>query len=228
MKGNRIINICAITSICCAMCAICLHTFRKAEPQDADIQLADGWYIMSSADTDLDGDQLSTEGIDFGTGWYEASVPSTVMGALTEKNGMYADIFMGKNYAELDRSQFDTTWWYRTSFEVPALKDGQRAELAFDGVSYRADVWLNGKQVVSADELFGPFRQFSFDVTDLLDKKNHLAVKVYRWQPGEFNIGFVDWNPRPLLSIIQISVQIKPALNYPYRRMPVQSAQAYP
>ncbi|MBO5707496.1 MAG: glycoside hydrolase family 2, partial [Bacteroidaceae bacterium] len=23
------------------------------------------------------------------------------------------------------------------------------------------------------------------------------AVKVYRWQPGEFNIGFVDWNPRP-------------------------------
>jgi beta-galactosidase/beta-glucuronidase len=78
------------------------------------------------------------------------------------------------------------------------LKKGQRAELAFDGLSYRADVWLNGQLVASADEFFGPSRQFSFDVTDLLQKENHLAVKVYRWQKGEFNIGFVDWNPRPV------------------------------
>jgi len=198
MKNNKITIITVITVICCTMCALCLNSFKEAEPQDADIQLAEGWYIMSSADTDLNGEQLTTEGIDFGTGWYEASVPSTVMGALTEKNGMYADAFMGKNYAEIDREQFDTTWWYRTTFEVPALKAGQRAELAFDGVSYRADVWLNGKQVVSADEFFGPFRQFSFDVTDLLAQKNNLAVKIYRWQKGEFNIGFVDWNPRPV------------------------------
>jgi exo-1,4-beta-D-glucosaminidase len=40
--------------------------------------------------------------------------------------------------------------------------------------------------------MYGPFRQLSYDVTDLLKEKNRLAVKVYRWQPGEFNIGFVD------------------------------------
>lgn len=196
MKNNKITIVTVITIICCAMCALCLNSFNKAEPQDADIRLTDGWYIKSSACTDLNGEQLTTEGIDFGTDWYPTNVPATVMGALTA-NGLYADAFTGKNYAEIDREQFDTTWWYRTSFKVPALKEGQRAELAFDGVSYRADVWLNGTQIASADEFFGPFRQFAFDVTDVLGEKNNLAVRVHRWQKGEFNIGFVDWNPRP-------------------------------
>lgn len=178
------------------MCALGLNSCGKAESQDADILLSEGWYIQSSAKTALDGVQLSTEGTDFGTDWYQTSVPATVMGALTA-NGLYQDIFTGRNYAEIDREQFDTTWWYRTSFEVPALKDGQRAELAFDGLSYRADVWLNGKQIASKEEFFGPYRQFAFDVTDILKEKNSLAVRVYRWQKGEFNIGFVDWNPRP-------------------------------
>lgn len=41
------------------------------------------------------------------------------MGALTTVNGLFADAFYGKNYNDIDRGQFDTTWWYRTSFEVP-------------------------------------------------------------------------------------------------------------
>ena len=196
MKNNKITIITLITLVCCAMCVLCLNLCGKTEPQDADILLSEGWHIQSSAKVALDGAQLSTEGTDFGTGWYPTSVPATVMGVLTS-NGLYADAFTGKNYADIDREQFDTTWWYRTSFEVPALKEGQRAELAFDGLSYRADVWLNGKQIASADEFFGPFRQFAFDVTDVLGEKNNLAVRVHRWQKGEFNIGFVDWNPRP-------------------------------
>ncbi len=179
----------------------CLYTVlmssSRTEPQDGDIQLSKGWFIKSSAKTSLNGEQLSTEGTDFGNEWYKASVPSTIMGALTAENELYADAFYGKNYNKIDREQFDTAWWYRTSFDVPQLKEGQRAELAFDGLSYRADVWLNGKQIASADEFFGPFRRFAFDVTDVLKEKNFLAVRIYRWQKGEFNIGFVDWNPRP-------------------------------
>ena len=168
-----------------------------AKPQRADIRLSEGWFIQSSAEISLDGAQLSSKGTDFGDNWFKASVPSTVMGALTAENGLYADAFMGRNYAEIDRSKFENPWWYRTTFKAPALKKGQRAELNFEGLSYRADVWLNGELVVSAEEFYGPFRQFSFDVTDLLQKQNYLAVKVYRWEKGEFNIGFVDWNPRP-------------------------------
>lgn len=195
--NRKLTTIITLLLVACCACLLWTSVRGEVEPQDTDIRLSEGWFIQSSSTTALDGVQLSTEGTDFGEDWYKASVPSTVMGALTGNNGLYADAFIGKNYAAIDREQFDTAWWYRTSFEVPALEVGQRAELAFDGVSYRADVWLNGKQVVSADEFFGPFRQFSFDVTDLLTEKNHLAVKVYRWQKGEFNIGFVDWNPRP-------------------------------
>ena len=179
---------------CAALAAGLIVT---AKPQRADIRLSEGWFIQSSAEISLDGAQLSSKGTDFGDNWYKASVPSTVMGALTSENGLYADAFMGRNYAEIDRSKFENPWWYRTTFKAPALKKGQRAELNFEGLSYRADVWLNGELVVSAKDFFGPFRQFSFDVTDLLQKENHLAVKVYRWEKGEFNIGFVDWNPRP-------------------------------
>ena len=164
--------------------------------QDKDIMLSDGWAIQASSKVDEDGDVLSMSGSDC-QDWYRASVPSTVMGALTAENGLYADAFTGKNYKEIDKEQFNEPWWYRTTFEIPALKEGQRVELEFDGISYRADVWLNGVKIASADELFGPFRQFSYDVTNAIQESNCLAVKVYRWQKGEFNIGFVDWNPRP-------------------------------
>lgn len=194
--NRKLTTIITLLLVACCACLLWTSVRGEVEPQNADIRLAEGWQIQSSAVAGHDGVTLSSEGASI-EGWYKASVPSTVMGALTEDNGKYTDAFIGRKYADIDCEQFDTAWWYRTSFDMPALKTGQRAELAFDGVSYRADVWLNGKQVASADEFYGPFRQFSFDVTDLLAEKNHLAVKVYRWQKGEFNIGFVDWNPRP-------------------------------
>ena len=177
--------------------ALCIISCSEPYSQDADIMLTDSWSIQASSKVNLEGDVLSTPEADAGNDWYKASVPCTVLGALTCENGLYQDAFVGTNYKNIDKEQFNEPWWYRTSFDIPALKDGQRLELAFDGISYRADVWLNGTQIASADELYGPFRQFAFDVTDIIKENNCLAVKVYRWQKGEFNIGFVDWNPRP-------------------------------
>ena len=181
-----------ILAIAAAFAAISACS-TPAEPQTEDIQLNGtwAWRLMPASWTELDGQELTTDG-DLGQLGYLATVPCTVMGAIADD-----EVLVGMNYKDIDRTQFEEPWWYITTFELPQLKDNQRAELAFDGISYRADVWLNGTQVASADELFGPFRQFSYDVTDLLKAENKLAVKVYRWQPGEFNIGFVDWNPRP-------------------------------
>ena len=187
-----------ISSIIAGMfCLLSMASCSSPAQQDNDLKLSENWFIQSSAEICHDGAALSDGSVGC-EGWYKASVPSTVMGVLTAENGEYEDAFVGRNYAEIDRERFDTAWWYRTSFDVPALKEGQRAELAFDGVSYRADVWLNGVQIASADEFYGPFRQFSFDVTDALKESNNLAVRIHRWQKGEFNIGFVDWNPRPV------------------------------
>lgn len=163
-------------------------------PQDSDIQLCEGWSIFPESSTRHSGKELTTTAVS--QSGYIADIPCTVMGALTA-NGLHTDALIHMNYKEIDRTQFEEPWWYFKEFSLPALKEGQSAELAFDGISYRADIWLNGVQIASANEHFGPFRQFVYDVTEFLQEENKLAVKVYRWQPGEFNIGFVDWNPRP-------------------------------
>lgn len=158
--------------------------------------LADGWQVQSSEKVNpLSGEVLSTHKA-VTDGWYRATVPSTVMGVLTA-DGQYPGLLEGENYKRIDRTPFDASWWYRKAFTLPALAAGEHASLTFDGVSYAANVWLNGTLIASRDSLCGPFRQFTFDITPYVQPENVLAVEVFRAQPGDPNIGFVDWNPRP-------------------------------
>lgn len=160
-----------------------------------DTMLSDGWKIQSCAQVSCSGEQLSGQDMDM-DGWYDATVPATVLGALTS-DGLFEGALEGTGYySEIDRDLFKDGWWYVKSFDAPSLEKGQRAVLVFEGVSYRAEVWLNGHRLTDSDEMAGPFRQFTFDVTDCMEETNRLAVKVLRAGPGEFNIGFVDWNPR--------------------------------
>ncbi|MFA5973174.1 MAG: sugar-binding domain-containing protein [Lentimicrobiaceae bacterium] len=159
--------------------------------------LKENWYVQQSGKINLKGSELSTNGISTGN-WYKTSVPSTVMGALT-RNGLYKDIFVGENYNNVETKQFDQSWWFRKQFEAPAIKHGQHVTLHFDGINYYANIWLNGKLLASRDSVFGTFRRFEFDITKLLHNRNNvLAVEIFRAQPGDFNLGFVDWNPRPV------------------------------
>ena len=153
------------------------------------------WMVQSSEKVNMGGDILSTPAAQT-DGWIQAKVPSTIMGVLTD-NGIEKEALTADDYANINKSQFDKSWWYRTTFNLPALKEGEHVLLDFDGISYRANVWLNGQQIANSQEMAGPFRQFEFDVTKEIDKENVLAVEVFRAQPGEPNIGFVDWNPRP-------------------------------
>lgn len=176
-------------------CIAALASCQTRQTVADDLLLAQDWKVQSSSSVTSSGAEISTNAVKV-EDWYDASVPSTIMGTLT-KNGVYADALEGMKYKEIDKSAFDVPWWYRTEFNLPALKDGQHVSLLFDGISYRADVWLNGQQVATKDSLYGPFRQFKVDITQVVKEKNILAVEVFRAQPGEPNIGFVDWNPRP-------------------------------
>lgn len=159
------------------------------------ILLSDGWQVQSSGKVTIPGNELSTDKA-IPEGWYTATVPSTVMGVLVG-NGEYPDVLEGENYKSVDRSRFDCSWWYRKEFTLPALSPDNHVLLNFDGITYRANIWMNGRQIASKDSVYGPFRQFSLDVTPYVQAKNVLAIEVFRAQPGEPNIGFVDWNPRP-------------------------------
>jgi len=159
------------------------------------ILLADAWKIQQSTKTNATGSTLSSGNVKVAD-WYPAQVPTTVMGALT-KAGLYPDIMVGTNMKDIDKAPFDDSWWFLKEFKLPAKNKDQHVFLHFDGISYYANVWLNGTKIASREEVHGPFRQFKFDITPLAKENNVLAVEVFRAQPGDPNIGFVDWNPRP-------------------------------
>jgi len=56
-------------------------------------------------------------------------------------------------------SPFAVPWWYRTEFEVPPDLTGRHLWLNFDGINYRANIWLNGHRVARADETAGAYRR---------------------------------------------------------------------
>ncbi|HBO44168.1 MAG TPA: hypothetical protein DD670_09595 [Planctomycetaceae bacterium] len=85
--------------------------------------------------------------------------------------------------------------WYRTRFtaERPAEK-GRRVFLVFEGVDWEAHVWLNGKYLGHHLAYYEPFR---FDVTDLLEEENTLAVRIFDGQRYGEPVAFWSLFPLP-------------------------------
>ena len=158
--------------------------------------LADGWKIISSAEINADGQTISTAG--FATDkWVEASVPTTVLGALIDA-GVYQDVFFGDNLAKIPAKPFENPWWYRKQFTINNLNvDKEQLRLFIDGINYRANIWLNGQQIASQDTLFGAFKQFEIDVTRFVKGNNVLVFEIIPPKPRDFYMGFVDWAPTP-------------------------------
>ena len=177
----------------CCMTAIAVILAMAAHA--VTLTLAEGWQIQSSAKVTATGDVLSTPAANV-DGWLVATVPSTVMGVLTT-DGVEPEALTAADYARIDKKRFDVSWWYRTTFSSHPSPLTPHLLLSFDGICYRANIWLNGHLVAGKDEVAGTYRQFTFDVTPYVREQNVLAVEVFRAQPGEPNIGFVDWNPRP-------------------------------
>jgi exo-1,4-beta-D-glucosaminidase len=164
---------------------------------ERSVSLGDLWYIQSSEKAKGTGEQISSPGFKIET-WYPAVVPSTVLGTLVENN-VYRDIFFGKNLEKVPTAPFEVSWWYRKEFTVPGGPGLTHARLEFDGINYRANIWLNGRKIGDAAEFYGAYRRFAIDVTENVKRteKNVLAVEVIPPKPGEPTIGWVDWNPAP-------------------------------
>ena len=83
---------------------------------------------------------------------------------------------------------FVGTGWYRLDFEMPALTDGRRCTLLFDGAMSHAEVFINGKEACRWP--YG-YNSFWFDATPyLVPGNNVLSVRLEnrtessRWYPG--------------------------------------------
>lgn len=196
MKRHRNVIGSFLTCAFLALLQICHSPGAPAPDNGNFVQLQDGWRIQSAARTPADGAAISAAGFD-ASHWHPATVPGTVLAALVD-DGIYKNIFFGTNLATIPTAPFTNSWWFRKAFNLSREQAGEDADLIFDGINYRANVWLNGKQIAGAGETFGAFRIFTFDVSGQLKSgKNILAVEVFPPEPGDFTMGFVDWSPTP-------------------------------
>ena len=87
------------------------------------------------------------------------------------------------------------TGYYRTTFAVPDEWKGNRVVIAFDGVLYGYDFWVNGQH---AGTWRSAYNTAFFDITPYLNKKKEeqqLAVKVITQFPGSDFDYNDDWAP---------------------------------
>ncbi len=195
------------------LAAISVTPLLYSAPQNA-LLLRQNWAIQSS--TDVRDSPAVISAADYkAENWYPATLPSTVLNALVESH-VYPDPYAGMNLRQIagtsypiaanfsnalmpPDSPFRHSWWYRTTFAVPADYKGRTLWLGFDGINFRANVWMNGKQIASSTQMAGAWRLFEYDVTAAAKpgEANALAIEVFPPQPHDLAITFVDWNPLP-------------------------------
>src|SRR5512140_455319 len=155
------------TSIVFSFSLLAVITFnsRAQVSSGGKFLLKDKWAIQSSKEIMTDAKSLSVVGFKT-TGWYPTSVPTTVIAALVA-NKVYPDPYYGTNFNNLpgaipypkrdmpDDSPFKVAWWYRTEFKVPADFKKMHTWLQFQGINYRANIWLNGKLIADTTKIEG-------------------------------------------------------------------------
>ena len=140
------------------------------------LELAAGrWRLQRDSLVEADGARLSEPGFR-DDGWIVATVPGTVLSSYWNA-GAVPDPSYGDNQLAISDSFFYADFWYRTEFKAPRLPAGHRAWLNFDGINWKAEVWLNGEKL---GRIEGAFTRGRFDVTGFVRPggKNALAVRI--------------------------------------------------
>ena len=179
------------------------------------IPLHEGWRLQSACQVHGVGAPNSTTGFQE-NGWLTTSVPSTVLAAQVAA-GVFPDPFFGMNLRRIPGvaypvgrnfmrtpmppdSPYRCAWWYRKEFSTPAISNNpKRFFLYFEGINYRANIWLNGHQIADSQSVAGTYRTYEFDVTSELvaGKPNVLAVETFAPQEHDLGVNWMDQAPTP-------------------------------
>ena len=97
--------------------------------------------------------------------WVPATVPGTTLTSYLNA-GAIPDPNYGDNQLMISDSFFYADFWYRNEFTAPPGAPGfRRVWLNFDGINWKAEVFLNGHKL---GRIEGGFMRGRFDVTDIL------------------------------------------------------------
>ena len=144
--------------------------------KDGRMDLAGGaWKLQRESLVHANGESLSKPGFN-DNDWIIATVPATVLVSYLNA-GVLPDPNFGDNQMFISDSYFYSDFWYRNEFITPVWYKRKQMFLNFDGINWKADVYLNGRKLGLIE---GAFTRGQFDVTDILlpGEKNVLAVRI--------------------------------------------------
>lgn len=159
---------------------------RAPEKPDGNILMLSGggWKVQRISAVEATGEEISVAGFN-SAGWVDATVPGTVLSSYRNA-GAIPDPNYDDNQLLISESFFNSDFWYSNEFAIPEEFEGRRLWLNFNGINWKADVYVNGR---AAGRIEGAFMRGKFDISDLIQpgKSNGLAVLVYK----NDNIGVV-------------------------------------
>lgn len=146
-------------------------------PAEGKMMLSGGdWTLQRASEVTATGEKISTPDFD-PANWIVATVPGTVLSSYTNI-GAVADPNYADNQLHISESFFYSNFWYRHTFELPADFKKERLFLNFDGINWKANVYVNGRK---AGRIEGAFMRGQFDVTDaVVPGKNVIAVEIIK------------------------------------------------
>ena len=179
----------------------CKESKKNEMEETTDKQILTNWKLEST--TQVTDKEKAVSSKDFNDkNWIDAQLPTTVLRALV-KAEVYPDPHFDMNNFKIPDANdemnkrfelegfthlkgipnpFKDPYWFRTEFMIPKSKQGKKTWLNFDGINYRADVWLNGTKIADHNDIVGMFTRFKFDISDQVKKEgeNVLAVKIHQ------------------------------------------------
>jgi hypothetical protein len=153
---------------------------RKSPAADSNdnLYLSGGnWKLQRASEVSSTGEEISTAGYN-ADNWVIATVPGTVLtsylniGAIPDPN--YADYQL-----QVSESFFNSNFWYRNEFKAPSVYSSGKTFLNFDGINWKANVFINGQRIGRID---GAFTRGKFDITSLIasGKTNSIAIEIIK------------------------------------------------
>ncbi len=142
----------------------------QSQPETKTI---DGWQMQDSEKVTDAAPIISTTSF-HPQGWYVATVPGTVLTTLVN-DGVYPEPLYGENMRNIPESLNKTSYWYRTTFTVPAAYKGRHTWLHFEGINYSAQIWINGHE---AGTMRGAFIRGDFDITEFVKPGRRAVLAV--------------------------------------------------
>jgi len=131
------------------------------------------WRLIAAPEVTATPAAIARPGFDAGS-WLPAIVPGTIL-ATYVANGVYPDPAYGLNNLQIPESLSRQDYWLRTEFVVPASGDRGNLALAFKGINYASEIWVNGARLGATE---GAFTRGRFDLPAGLRAGERVALAV--------------------------------------------------